>query len=161
MLIFAQIGSLLSIFIICMRCQSRCSRGRFCQFIRTTIHLLLSGSFLAYYFYRLATDSKSEFSRMVSYYDVVHIFRLIMFCSCVHLLFGLLVFSGLNTGRLFAPIIFAFAYILRKLVNRCCCREDWRNALTKILDEMVRVEGENPRAETREIEMEEIQTLEP
>ena len=76
-------------------------------------------------------------------FNVPYLFALVILCSIVHFFLGIAIFSGLNVARLFSPVICAFVYVVRKLVNCCCCRyirREWRMKINQMLDEVVRVE---------------------
>ena len=78
---------------------------------------------------------------MIYEFDIVNLFAFMMFCLLFHLLLGVVVFSGLNFAKFFAPIAFALVYLMRKLVDLCCCCKEWKIAIHKILDGMVEAES--------------------
>ena len=106
-------STLFTIILLLMPCICACCNTRCCKITRTLIHLCLSGVLPATIICVLAYDH-SCMLEIINTYDIPRLFVFIMFCLIVHFLLGVVVFSGLNFARLFAPILFFPVYLIRK-----------------------------------------------
>ena len=155
-------ASILTIFVIYMPCGSRCLLQQTCwRVIHTLIHFLLTGGSLACYVrvYVLSYTDESFWYYNYGVFDAKFdlLFLFTMFWQLIHFLLGLVIFSGLNTARLFAPILVAAKLLVRKIVNLCCCCGKWRNSINAFLDIVLAVE-EVGNAETEDgvVELEDV-----
>ena len=80
--------------------------------------------------------------------NLFYLLVFVMFCLIIHFLLGIIVFSGLNYGKLISPIVIAFVNLARKLVScRCghyiCIPYEWQASIDDMLDDVVKPESEN------------------
>ena len=77
-----------------------------------------------------------------SYYDATHAFRFHCFCLGSNLLLGLLVLPSKEIAPLILAPIMKFPVGVVRLILGCCCPEKWRSEINVMLDNMMRVDGE-------------------
>ena len=145
--IFLNLGSMFfTIFAILMPCQSACCNGRCCNdqccnVIYTLVHLCLSSILLTVIIYTLATEY-ADLLKGIQEWNINYLFVFIMIFHIIHVLLGILVFSGLY-AKFFSPIISAFVLCVRKVVKCCCWREDWQIVINEMLDSILKIKSEN------------------
>ena len=133
-----------TIFVLCIPCTTcQCCYGRCCKFIRSSVHVLLTGTFLGGFFYQISHANTTNPEDTLTLAHLGFTIPFLAFCSCIHLIMGLLLFSGLNVARLFAPIVYATVFLLKKVSNCCCFSENYRSAIHNALDKMLQIEEDN------------------